>query len=90
MLTVYKYPFVITDHVEIIMPAAAKILTVQMQADSPCIWALVTPDLPAVIVRRFRLAGTGHELPDNIGAHVGTFQMEGGALVFHLFEATAR
>jgi hypothetical protein len=33
--------------------------------------------------------GTGHDMPDDPGQYVGTFQMHGGALVFHLFEVNA-
>ncbi|GAI73877.1 unnamed protein product [marine sediment metagenome] len=39
--------------------------------------------------RHFRLSGTGHPLGDDylrIINYIGTFQIENGALVFHLFE----
>ena len=39
--------------------------------------------------RHFRLSGTGHPLGEDylrIINYIGTFQMENGALVFHLFE----
>ncbi|GAJ02446.1 unnamed protein product, partial [marine sediment metagenome] len=39
--------------------------------------------------RYFRLSGTGHPLGEDylrIIDYIGTFQMENGALMFHLFE----
>lgn len=39
-------------------------------------------------MRHFRIKGTGHAA-DDIGDYIGTFQLNGGSLVFHLFEALA-
>ena len=33
--------------------------------------------------------GTGHDVPDEPGQYVGTFFMNGGSLVFHVFETTS-
>lgn len=82
---IWKYPIQVTDWFEIAMPYEAEILCCQMQIDTPCIWALVNPDAPTE-VRKFRLAGTGHAIFESALTFVGTFQMAGGALVFHLFE----
>lgn len=83
-MTVYKYPLPLGDVVEVEMPAGAQILTVQTQHGQPCIWAMVTPDAPPV-VRRFRVAGTGHDLGE-VGAYLGTFQLLEGAFIGHVFE----
>ncbi len=83
--TVYKYPIIAKDYFDIAMPSGAKILTVQVQLSNPCIWALVNPDNKAEI-RRFRLAGTGHWINEDNLEYIGTFQISGGSLVFHLFE----
>lgn len=50
-------------------------------------WALI-PDTNAEIVqeRTFSIYGTGHEHESISGEYVGTFQLQGGALVFHVFE----
>jgi hypothetical protein len=82
--TIWKYDLE-PDGSVIEMPQGAKPLSVQMQGDGPCLWALVDPEA-AKESRRFHVAGTGHPLPDNLGDHLGTFQMNGGALVFHVFE----
>lgn len=37
--------------------------------------------------RQIRVAGTGQNLPNFPGTYIGTFQMNGGALVFHVFES---
>lgn len=71
----------------VVMPTNARLLRVQMQGDlNPCLWALVDPSKP-VEQRIFDIFGTGH---DGISAthhkYVDTFQMEGGSLVFHVFE----
>jgi hypothetical protein len=70
------------------MPIGARVLTVQMQGDAVCIWAMVDPNA-AKARRTFYIFGTGHEIdePDEL-QYVGTFQPnEGGSpLVFHVFE----
>ncbi len=88
-MRVYKYPITsIQDVVTIIMPKDAKVLTVQVQNGTPCIWAAVDPSQMYLEPRTFRIVGTGHEFEDVIvDGYVGTFQMYDGKLVFHLFEA---
>lgn len=88
MKTVYKYTFQILDDFEILIPTGARILHVDVQRGQPCIWALVDPNAVDE-VRKFHLAGTGHPIYDKVFEyrHVGTFMMENGALVFHLFIA---
>lgn len=90
MHKVFKYALPIEDCSEVQMPEGAQILKIDAQYNRPCIWALVNPDAPNK-VRRFRFAGTGHpisENPDQLFFH-GTFHLEGGALVFHVFEITS-
>ncbi len=88
MRRVFKYPIVeIQDVVNIMMPKGAKVLTVQVQNGTPCIWAAVDPCQTYLEMRRFRIAGTGHPIEDNIvDNYVGTIQKFDGKLVFHLFE----
>lgn len=48
----------------------------------------MTPISPTE-TRRFRLAGTGHEIDVDVRQrHVATVLLYDGALVFHLFELT--
>lgn len=87
---VWKYPLVIDDLFEIVMPYGAKILHVDTQYGTPYLWALCNTQETVSERRRFRLAGTGH--PIRLGfvgeqpTYIGSFQMRDGALVFHLFE----
>lgn len=84
MKRIYKYPITVDDKITLSLPLGAKILTVQMQKTCPCLWVMVDPDLPKV-ERRFCLYGTGMEVKDN-PFYIGSFQMLGGDLIFHLFE----
>lgn len=86
MAKIYKYPVRIADQFTIEMPAQAQILSVHMQGESPQLWALVRPTAPCVR-RAFAIRGTGHDATFMGEApFVGTFQLHGGALVFHLFD----
>lgn len=86
MRTIYKYPLRIVDEQTVRMPIGAELLSVQMQNGLPCLWATVDPDL-GERSRRILIRGTGHPLTGQEGRHISTFQMQGGALVFHAFEA---
>jgi len=85
MRTIWKYE--IQPECEIEMPRGAEILTVQAQNDIPQLWGLVNPAAEKV-KRSFHAYGTGHEVPDQPGRHIGTVQLEDGTLVFHIFETT--
>lgn len=67
------------------MPRAAKVLCVQVQHGAPQIWALVGNEAETVEARPFRVFGTGQEMPGGL-SYLGTFQLSGGGLVWHLFE----
>jgi hypothetical protein len=85
---IYKYDVEVNDTFEVEMPDGAEILTVQVQHQQPVIWALVETNNKTV-KRFFRLIGTGNpiEMDEQESLnHIGTFQITGGALVFHLFE----
>lgn len=85
MAVVYKYQLVVTDWQLVTMPKEAKILTVQVQNGTPCIWALVNPENETEDVP-IRIHGTGHNIsdPERL-AYIGTFQMPRYGLVFHAF-----
>ena len=86
MRTVFKYELPALDRCTIRMPEEAEILCVQVQHDKPCIWALVETDNHPYDYE-FRVVGTGHDpaLEPDQGEYVGTFQLLGGSLVFHVF-----
>lgn len=87
MMKVFKYPLEIKDEVSVPMPLGAKILTVQSLNNKPCIWAAVDPSTTYMEMRKFRIAGTGHPIADStVDGYIGTVQLHGGMLVFHVFE----
>ena len=84
MKTVYKYPFNIEDNFSLSMPEGAMIIYAECQHGVPCLWAFVDT-LKRTVERKFRLAGTGHPIIENI-EHIGSFKMFDGDLIWHLFE----
>lgn len=77
----------IQDHVDIVMPFGAEILSFQVQDERPVIWAAVDPAQPLEL-RQFRIVGTGHSMERShkgLLEYIGTVQWEMG-LVWHLFE----
>lgn len=87
MKKIYKYPIAVDDTQAVKMPEGAEILTVQLQGGFPCLWALVDTEKP---IKEFYIKtfGTGHEVPETgyERKYIGTYQLEGGALVFHVFQ----
>jgi len=88
MKTIWKFAAPITDAFSIEMPHEAQPLCVQTQHETPYIWAIVESGSPTE-KRHFAWRGTGHSCSGlkAIG-HVGSIQMRGGELVFHLFEVS--
>ena len=85
MRAIWKFPLEVTDEQRIEMPEAADILCVQVQGGVPCLWAAVIPDA-AKVKRTVAVYGTGHPMKTRqADKYVGTFQLQGGALVFHVF-----
>lgn len=82
---IFKYKIEVEDMPVLELPEGAEILTVQVQNGEPHLWALVDESRPTKR-RYFELYGTGHPVPDAVRNYIGTFQMRGGNLVFHLFE----
>ena len=85
MRTIWKYNFEITDVLAIEMPRGAEIIHIDTQSDVPSLWALVDPEAGKE-GRRFRIFGTGHPIDSSTLSYLGTFQTNGGQLVFHVFE----
>lgn len=88
MLSIWKFEIPMHEGAEIMMPEGAEVLTVQAQRGEPFLWARVNPDAPK-IKRLFAVHGTGHPIPDDGRKHLGSFQLHGGSLVFHVFERLA-
>ncbi len=85
---IYKYPFVINNEVILDMPSLARILTVQVQKGTPCLWALINP--AAEFQKRvLRIYGTGHDIPESLTnlTYISSIQLASETLIFHVFDA---
>ena len=82
---IWKWTLEVLDKQSLPMPEGAQVLSVQAQGGAPQLWALVDPKAYGCF-RTFATYGTGQPMPDEPGVYVGTYQMHGGALVFHVFE----
>ena len=75
--------------IEIQMPIGAVVLTAQAQRDNICVWAVVDVNQPETELRVFEVYPTGTIVREDMGTnrkYINTVQLEGGALVFHVFE----
>ena len=88
-MRILKYPLDLRygDLHNIIMPAGATILTVQVQYGVLCIWAMCD-DRQSSETRHIALYGTGHMIHSNPGKYIGTVQLNGGGLVLHVFDVS--
>jgi hypothetical protein len=90
-LVVWKYPMEWGDKLNLVseshtfqMPRQAQVLTLQLQQNTPTIWALVNPQAPKE-TRVFATIGTSQPFPvESMNAYVGTWQHD--AFVWHVFE----
>ena len=85
-LTIWKYELKAVDEQDITMPRGARILTVQAQYGTAHLWAMVTPDSKPE-KRKIHIRRTGDSTSSSCSHenYIGTFQLEGGELVFHVF-----
>ncbi len=84
--TIHKFPLIVTDSQELLLPRGFQPLCVQVQHGIPCLWALVDAGAEKAYFT-FRTYGTGHPItePENSLRYVGTYQLDDGRLVFHVF-----
>ncbi len=69
------------------MPIGSVILTVQEQNNLPYIWVMGDSSNPTE-TRQFvvKLTGLSFDILSNNETYIGTFQLDGGLFVGHLFE----
>lgn len=88
MKTIHKFQLGVEAVTVVELPKGARILAVQLQTGKPVMWALVDTDAPKES-RSFRTVCTGENLGDPyhvVMDYIGTYQMEEGSLVLHVFE----
>lgn len=85
MKTIYKYPLEITDEQEIEIPLGSRILSVQMQRDQLCLWAMVNSKVTNKTKIKILVCGTGNpiEYPPSRMEFLGTIQQQ--VFVWHVF-----
>lgn len=85
---IWKFLLEVTESQIVNMPTGARLLSVQLQFGSPMLWAMVDP-LAQMEPRSIVTLGTGNPFSGIVGGYLGTYQLSGGALVFHVFEGTS-
>jgi hypothetical protein len=83
MRTIWKTVLDATEEQRITVPSGAEFLTAREQRGHVCVWFRCDPEQPAE-ERTILIRGTGH--PDADGRYIGSAQIAGGSLVFHVFE----
>lgn len=84
---IYKYPVELGTFA-LTLPRGARILSVQTQQGWAKLWALVSTDAKEE-TRQFASYPTGYPIEVESSrelVYIGTFQLEGGHLIYHLFE----
>lgn len=85
MKVIYKYPLMVADVQEIMLPEHGDFLDVQCQHDKICMWAVVDTDEP-LAKRTVYIVPTGGEFKLPAGVlYLGTVQMLRGTFVWHVF-----
>lgn len=85
--TIWKFKLETTDVQEIAIPDDHYLLTVQTQYGVPCLWAKVRTGSPVGKVKIVTI-GTGKPISAEIVgdlSYLGTYQLEVGRLVYHVF-----
>jgi hypothetical protein len=88
MRTIWKYPVQQLETFTFKLPKGARILAVDVQLGRPQMWISVESTEPFE-ERKFFIAMTGQEIPQDLygsSDYLGTFQLNEGDLVLHLFE----
>ena len=86
MKAIFKYSIPTTDNIfSIEMSSDPKFLDAQVQYGSPCIWVEVNLE-NKYEEYYFKIFNTGAPIEDTFkGKYLGTYQMNEGLFVFHLF-----
>ncbi len=83
MPTIYKYPLETLHEQQVTMPFGDGPVSVDVQDERICVWALVDPVLRGLRTVVFRIYGTGRPVPRKPGCFLGTVQLHG--CVWHVF-----
>ena len=73
------------EHIKLDIPRSAEVLKVDVQESKLVVWTLSNISLP-LEKRHFVLYGDEQIMPTKHGHYCGTVQMNGGKVVFHVFD----
>jgi len=82
---IWKFALELADYQQVEMPEGAEIISVAVQGELVCLWAIVNPARPAEY-RGIQIVGTGNPIPANLQRFIGTVQIP--PFVWHVFEVT--
>lgn len=85
MAKIFKYTLAAGKN-EFQFPKFSEVLTVQVQHGQPQIWVLHPSMNQPMEKVNFEVVPTGQECEVTFRNYVGTFQLENGLLVFHVFK----
>ena len=85
MKTILKFTLADVESQSVQLPKGSEILTVQVQNDKPCMWALADKENDKETINILTVE-TGDSLSDNFeGKHIGTYQLYNGIHINHVF-----
>ena len=84
MEVIYKYPLR-EERTEIILPVGSAPLTAQVQGGIPVVWVRQNNDILETMTHRFIIVGTGQAEVGEEWEYLSTIQLNGGALIYHVF-----
>ena len=83
--TIWKAVLKPADMQQIEVPFGAELLCAREQHEQICVWFRCDPTAGKE-KRDIAIVGTGHGAPGREGRYLGTASLEGGSLMFHVFE----
>lgn len=84
-MKIFKQTLKIEDTQTLLLPFNSKILSLQTQRGIPVIWYECEEQnsLTPFVLDTYP---TGANLPENHGTYIGTYQLQDGDLVFHVYK----
>lgn len=82
-MKIFKYEIPIEGDFTLQLPKGAKIISFQLQKETPVIWAIVNEQLE-LETRYFEIVGTGFDFISTCREYIGSIQQD--IFVWHLFE----
>lgn len=83
--TIYKYKLEVAGNQRLTLPSDHRILDLQIQYNTLCLWVEVDLDSDPTTLSILTF-GTGHALPPRGIDYIGSYQLQGGAFVGHVYK----